>query len=223
MGKKNKKIIQRLYDEVLNEKRVDLLDEFFSEDYAYHSAPYVGLGFVPDVSSGSKFVVVSTAPNGPTDGKLLPGDEILQVEDDENTWSSYKEIENGFWGRGIAGTKVRIKVKRGETIQNIELERGLIEGYDLSFNDLKPNFIRFLKEDYPDLQVTINAMISKGDMVATAATYNGTDSQFKRQAIWNECTFSRLANGKIVEEWGASDNLTQLTQLGYKVTPPPLK
>jgi len=223
MGKKNKKIVRNFYKRVINEKRVDLIDEFFSEDYIYHSPPYVGVGFVPDVSSADKFIVVSTAPGGPSDGKLLPGDEIVQIEDDENSWSSYRELETSFWARGIVGTKIRIQLVRGGKTQNIELERGLIKGYDISITDFRTNYIKFLKQDYPDLKVTIDMMISKGDLVASACTYIGTDTQFERQATWNECTFSRLTEGKISEEWGTMDGLAQLTQLGYKITPPPPK
>ena len=223
MGKKNKRIVKGLYKQVINQKRVDLIDEFFSQDYVFHSPPYVGLGFVPDVSSGNKYIVVSTADGGPSAGKLLPGDEIVQVEDDENTWNSYRELETGYWARGIIGTKIRIRVIREENPEDIEIERGLIKGYDVSLKDFRANYIKFLTQDYPDLKATINMMISKGDIVASYVTSIGTDAKFGRQATWTDCTFSRIEKGKIAEEWGTSDSLAQLTQLGYKVTPPPLK
>jgi predicted SnoaL-like aldol condensation-catalyzing enzyme len=223
MGKKNKQIVRDFYQKVINEKRVDLIDDFLSDDYVFHSPPYVGLGFVPDVSSGDKFVVISTAPGGPADGKLLPGDEIVQIEDDENSWSTFHEFDTGFWARGIVGTKIRLQfVREGET-HNIEVKRGLIKGFDISKNDFRANYIKYLKQDYPDLKASIDLMISKGDLVASSVTLTGTDSQFERQAIWTECTFSRLAERQISEEWGTSDGLAHLTQLGYKITPPPLK
>ena len=220
MNNKNEKIVRDFYEQVMNEKRVDLIDEFFSDDYLYRAPSYVGLGFMPDVSSGDKYIVVSTAPGGPADGKLLPGDEIIRVEDGENSWNSYQELETGYWARGIIGTKTRVQFIRGGKTESIELERGLIKGFDIPKNDFRANFIRFLKHDYPDLNVTIDMMISKGDLVASAVTYIGTNTQFKRQAIWNENTFSRFTEGKISEEWSTIDNLALLTQLGYKITPP---
>lgn len=73
----------------------------------------------------------------------------------------------------------------------------------------------------PDLHVTIEDMIAEGDKVVTRFTTHGTQQGVfgsipptgKRVAI-TTIEITRVADGKIVEDWGLDDRLGMLQQLG---------
>jgi steroid delta-isomerase-like uncharacterized protein len=73
----------------------------------------------------------------------------------------------------------------------------------------------------PDLHVTIEDMIAEGDKVVTRFTTHGTQQGAfgsipptgKRVAI-TSIEITRVADGKIVEDWGLDDRLGMLQQLG---------
>lgn len=73
----------------------------------------------------------------------------------------------------------------------------------------------------PDLHVTIEDMIAEGNKVVTRFTTHGTQQGAfgsipptgKRVAI-TTIEITRVADGKIVEDWGLDDRLGMLQQLG---------
>lgn len=73
----------------------------------------------------------------------------------------------------------------------------------------------------PDLHITIEDMIAEGDKVVTRFTTHGTQQGAfgsipptgKRVAI-STIEITRVADGKIVEDWGLDDRLGMLQQLG---------
>ena len=74
---------------------------------------------------------------------------------------------------------------------------------------------------FPDLSVAIEDMIAEGDIVVTRFTTHGTQQgpmgnippTGKPVAI-STIEIARIANGKIVEDWGLDDRLGMLQQLG---------
>ena len=74
---------------------------------------------------------------------------------------------------------------------------------------------------FPDLHFTIEDMIAEGNKVAVRLTFSGTHrDEFlgikptsKRMTVV-EISIWRIVNGKFVEEWGFSDRLGALQQLG---------
>jgi len=84
-----------------------------------------------------------------------------------------------------------------------------------------------MRTSFPDLQWTIDEMISEGDKGAARFTLRGTNTgQSKafpfpptgKQVTWSLCVVSRSVGGKIVESWSYADNLGLLQQLG--IIPP---
>jgi len=78
---------------------------------------------------------------------------------------------------------------------------------------------------FPDIQFTIKDMIAEGDKVAVHLTFTGTHKRefigippTNKRVTVPEVTIWRIANGKLVEEWGFSDRLGIVGQLG--VVPP---
>ena len=79
------------------------------------------------------------------------------------------------------------------------------------------------RTDFPDLQVTVEALIAEGDMVSVRMTWSGTQrdplgaygapatGRPMEQEHW---AFARVVCGKIGEVWVLPDNLTMLRQLG---------
>jgi steroid delta-isomerase-like uncharacterized protein len=83
-------------------------------------------------------------------------------------------------------------------------------------------FVTTYKTAFPDLNVTVEDVISEGDNVVTRYTIRGTHQgeieEFGpptgRQMELQGITVHRIADGKIVEEWERYDNLSLLQQLG---------
>src|SRR6266511_1972371 len=80
---------------------------------------------------------------------------------------------------------------------------------------------RMFRGAFPDVTFTIEDMIEEGDIVATRVTGRGTHKgpflgvePTGVQATWASMGFFRVADGKIVEHWGAPDLASLLTQLG---------
>ena len=74
---------------------------------------------------------------------------------------------------------------------------------------------------FPDFSATINDLIAEGDRVVVYMTWSGT-----QQGEWmgmppsgkpmsiNVIDILRVADGKIVEHWGLTDNMAMMQQLG---------
>lgn len=82
-------------------------------------------------------------------------------------------------------------------------------------------FGSMLRTAFPDMQVTVEDQIAEGDRVATRWTCRGThQGEFqgvpptsKRVEITG-MVISRIANGKIVEQWGNPNLLGLMQQIG---------
>ena len=84
---------------------------------------------------------------------------------------------------------------------------------------------------FPDLQVTVDAVVAEGDRVAGRYTWRGTHlgelalpvlhiAPTGKQVTWTATTISRIADGKIAEDWEDANWLGLLRQLGATITPP---
>jgi predicted SnoaL-like aldol condensation-catalyzing enzyme len=61
----------------------------------------------------------------------------------------------------------------------------------------------FFNTILPDVEVTVDASIAEGDLVATQETWRGTDPTTGRDVEGKTLHFWRLEAGKIIEEWSA--------------------
>jgi predicted ester cyclase len=89
-----------------------------------------------------------------------------------------------------------------------------------------------LRTGFPDLQIAVNDVVSRGDKVWAWATFTGTHkgSFMNIPATGKRVSFEaldvvRLSGGKAIEHWGVTDNMGLLTQLGAIPLPgqPPKK
>ena len=84
-----------------------------------------------------------------------------------------------------------------------------------------------MKTAFPNLHVTIDDQFAQGDRVVTRVTQTGTHTgnfmglaATGRQICVSAVSIERIANGKIVESWGVSDQLGLRQQLGILPGPP---
>ena len=82
-------------------------------------------------------------------------------------------------------------------------------------------FVSSYRAGYSDARITVDDQTGEGDKVATRWTGRGThDGELLgiaptgKQVTVSGITFSRLENGKVVEEWTNWDTLGMLQQLG---------
>lgn len=87
-------------------------------------------------------------------------------------------------------------------------------------------FVSIFRSAFPDLQLTVEDQIAKGDKVVSRWTARGThEGEFRgvaptgKQVMITGITVQRIAGSRIVEGWTNWDMLGMLVQLG--VVPPP--
>jgi hypothetical protein len=221
MTQTNSSILRSYFVEVVNQKRLDLIPKYFSQDYTGHSTPYVGVGMMADDSSGVKLTIRLVTPGGPAEGKLMVGDEILRVFDGERTYNTFDELRQPVWGQGALGTPLILWVRRGEEEQEITLVRGLVEAFEYPYDLLELGFREFFKE-WPDLNTSLLNVIEAGDLVAYHAENQGQNARYGRAAVWAEFGFVRIQHGRITDWWSAEDTFAQYRQLGYTIHEPAL-
>ena len=212
--KSNVEIIQDTIEQIVNQKKIDLWDQYFSTDYIARGAPFIGMGFFRE-SSGNQHIINMIIPGSPADGKLQVGDELLWVEDERQRWATYEEIEQGLRGR-----KYKVGVRRGNQMLEYNLTKDLLRGFDTHTEQAKSEMREFITKEFPDLNATIQLILADGDMVVCLLEYRGTHATFEREAVWREAWFVRLFEGKIVEGWPVIDLDAYFRQLGYQLTPP---
>ena len=87
------------------------------------------------------------------------------------------------------------------------------------------DFKLYLKQDvatFPDSRITIDKVVTEGDLVAFYCTYTGTQkgpmgpfpASNKRMTL-EFAGIHRVENGKLAETWLTWDNMTALAQLGH--------
>ena len=81
--------------------------------------------------------------------------------------------------------------------------------------------IAMILSGFPDLHVTIEDMIAEGDKVVIRFTTHGTQlgrlggiPPTGKQVAVSTIEITRIADGRIVEDWGLDDRLGMLQQLG---------
>jgi predicted ester cyclase len=216
--KSNVEIIQDIVEQVVNQKKLDIYDKYFSQDYISRGNPYVGMGFSVD-SSGNKHIITFVVPGSPAKGKLQVGDELLWAEDKRQRWATYENIKQGIL-QGYRGSTYKMGVRRENQTLEYELTRDFIKGYDTPKEQAKSDLREFMTIQFPDLKATIRQILADGDMVVCLLEYRGTHADLEREAVWREAWFVRLSEGKIAEDWTVYNGDSYLRQLGYQIIPP---
>ncbi len=220
MAQTNISILHGYFEEVINQKRLDRLPRYFSENFVEHGSPYVGMGLMIDSSSGDKITIMEVNPSGPAYGKLSVGDEILLAYDGDNTWKSFEELrQGGVWGQGEIGTCLTVRVRRAGAEHEIDIIRGLIPGFEAHF-DMLEKFMPESFKEYPDLKTRLINVIESGDLAAYHLEAQGYNVRFGRSAVWSEFGFVRIQDGKITEKWNSDDTIPQFKQLGFTILAP---
>jgi len=87
-------------------------------------------------------------------------------------------------------------------------------------------FFALLWTAFPDLQLTIEDAIAEGDKVAMRLQAAGVNQgslmglpATGKYAAWSVMNIHRIVDGKLVEHWWNSDDLSMMQQLG--LIPPP--
>jgi steroid delta-isomerase-like uncharacterized protein len=82
-------------------------------------------------------------------------------------------------------------------------------------------FVTALRTGFPDLRVAVEDVIAEGDLVACRFTMTGTNTgEFMGMPATGRAVsvpgvdILRFKDGKVVEHWGLSDELSLLQQLG---------
>jgi hypothetical protein len=215
--KPNAAIVREVLEEVVNQKKIDAWDEYFSPEYIAHGAPYLGMGFSRD-TSGKKHIINGIAAGSPAEEKLKIGDELVAVANQSERWATFDEIAQGL--ERYRGPKLTLVVRRGSQTLEVELTRGRVPGFDTGCAQAKSEMREFMTSEIPDLRIDVNLTLEDGDMVTCLMEYRGTHAKFRREVIWREIWIARLLEGKIVESWPLPDVDAYLRQLGYQsITP----
>ena len=85
----------------------------------------------------------------------------------------------------------------------------------------------WLLGQFPDIQMTIDALVAEGDIVAARVTSTGTNlgplnpmtPPTGRRFVAQQSHWFRVADGKLAEHWATRDDLGLMLQLGV-IQPP---
>ncbi|MCB9149029.1 MAG: ester cyclase [Caldilineaceae bacterium] len=84
-----------------------------------------------------------------------------------------------------------------------------------------------LREAFPDLQASVDMIITEGDLVTALVTFTGThQGEFLgvppsgQQITWSHVDINRIENGQVVEAWHIGTPAAILEAMGYQLTPP---
>ncbi len=222
MAQTNINILKGYLDEVINQKRLDLIPKYFSEKFTEHGDPYVGMGLMYDDSSGDRIIIRSVAPGSPAEGNLHEGDEIVRARDGERSWNSFDELRmGGLWGQGVIGTPVTVWIKRGNVEKEVTLTRGMVQGMLFPYKMLETGLRSFLKE-WSELHTRLVNVIEANDLVAYQLEAQGQNALYGRSAVWSEYGFVRIQDGKITDRWSSQDTIPLFRQLGFTIQAPEL-
>ncbi len=222
MSQTNASILQNYFDEVINQKHLDLFSKYFDDNFIRHGSQYVGMGVMTDSSSGSKVVVQKVNPSGPAANKLIEGDEILRVKSDGRTFDTFEELRNGMlWGQGVIGTSLTVVVRRDGVEREILITRGLVPAFEFP-NEMQEPGMRMFFEEMPDVKAQLVEEIEVGDTVAFRAEFQGSNVNYGRSAVWSEFGFVRFKDGKMTDWWNSDEEVSTIRQLGFSITAPEL-
>src|SRR5215218_6610250 len=89
-------------------------------------------------------------------------------------------------------------------------------------------FLSGFVEAFPDLQLTVEAAVGGGDLVAQRIHFAGTHTgEFQglppthRKVAFSGLELNRFVDGRVAEHWFQMDSLTLLQQLGLVLVPGP--
>jgi hypothetical protein len=160
-------------------------------------------------------------PDSPAAGKLMVGDEILRVSDGERTWETSDELRHAIWGQGALDTKLTLWVRRGGAEHEITIVRGLVKGFEFTYQLLESGTRESFKE-WPELAARLVQVMETGDLVAYHAENQGHNARYGRSAVWDEFGFVRIQDGKITNWWSTEDGVSAQKQLDYTIEEPAL-
>jgi steroid delta-isomerase-like uncharacterized protein len=128
-----------------------------------------------------------------------------------------QRIFNEFWRAGNAGVLDQLLAR---DVTNHELSKEPVSGRN-EYKEWATGFRNSTGTGFPDLDITMDALIAEGDLVAKRWTFRGTHSAeymgipaSGKRVTMVGCTFYRIQGGQVRETWWSYDVLGMLQQLG---------
>ena len=95
-----------------------------------------------------------------------------------------------------------------------------------------PTYLRetaeWLLAQFPDIHMTLDAIVAEGDLVTARVTSTGTNlgpigpfAPTGRRFASQQCHWFRVADGRLAEHWAVRDDLVTMLQLGVIAPPSP--
>jgi predicted SnoaL-like aldol condensation-catalyzing enzyme len=220
MSISNKRIFQDFIEKVMNPQNFELVHEYLSEDCVFHTAPYVGLGFTMDDTSGDKILIREIAPNSPAADHLQEGDEIIRVSDERGVQETYEQLSTSNWGQGKVGTPITLTIRREGKDFDVTLTRDRIATFNTTLSDRLEIWKHYMRSTWPDQKSEITLLVEEDDLLSYYMLVSGMNADYNQPAVWAESGIMRFEDGKITEWWSVEDELSQIRQLGYQIEEP---
>lgn len=220
MSKSNKQIFRDFIEKVMNTQQFELVHDYLTEECVFHTPPYVGVGFMRDVTSGDKILIREIAPNSPAADHLQEGDELVKVSDERGVQETYDHLSTSVWGPGKAGTPITLTIRREGKDFDVTLTRDRIEVFDTTLSESLEIWKHYMRSTWPDQNSEIVLLVEEGDHLAYYMLVSGTNADYDQPAVWAESGIVRFEDGKIAEWWSVEDDLSQIRQLGYQIEEP---
>jgi steroid delta-isomerase-like uncharacterized protein len=128
-----------------------------------------------------------------------------------------QRIFNEFWRAGKAGVLDQLLAT---DVTNHELSKEPLSGRN-AYKEWATGFRQATATGFPDLDITVDALVGEGDLVAKRWTFRGTHSgdymglpASGRRVVMTGITIYRIQGGQVRETWWNYDALGMMQQLG---------
>jgi predicted ester cyclase len=161
-------------------------------------------------------LIVSSLLMVPTPEVGLAQDETPEAECPVTTPEENEELATMYWEEVWWGDQGKI----AEIVAPDEVHHWGIGGDTTGFEEFSERWGLFFTA-FPDLEFTVDQVVTQDDLVATHWTATGTQrgewlgiAPTDREVTWQGINIFRFECGQIVESWGTADHLGLLSQLG---------
>ncbi len=219
MSTSHKQIVQSILD-MLNQRNLDWIDMYLSDDFVYIYETFYFVGFWPKYEDG-KAIIDGIFEDGPCTGKLQPGDEILSLREAGCTFDTMEDIRDCAWGMN-PGEKVQIRVQRNAEQLEFEITPSMEKGRRVpQTKEQMKEDIRGFYENNPEFHITADYMVAEGDLVAVIASTTGVNKKFKnRPYAFSQAFLFEFVDDKITAEFEVHNTVAERRSQGYRISPP---
>ena len=219
MPTSHKQIVRSMF-EMLNQRNLDWIDLYVSDNFAFINETFISKGFSLKEENG-KAIVDMLIENGPCAGRLQPGDEIISIQEADRFYDTVEELCYYPWGRNPWVT-CHILARRNGELFDCQVAPVVEKGHRIpQTKDQMKEDMRNFYENNPEFNATVESLIEEGNFVAVIDSQTGLNQRYdNRPYAYSQVFLMEFAEDKILTMFEVHNTAVELVQQGYRILPP---